>query len=406
MSERRVVVTGLGLLTGLGLDLETSWTGIVEGARPAGFISNPNDLEQTVAVAVQLPAGADELFKQKIKPRSRAQMTRGTMIALVTASAALEDSGLDLESCDRERIGVVAGATGTGYFHEGADPDSNRILRNMASAGAAWISLKAGLLGPSMVVSTACSSGVYALAGAWNLIANGDCDVVVAGSADSSLNYMDLQGFNALMALAQPTGDPAVLSRPFDRDRTGFVIAEGGGMLVLESAEHAASRGARLYAEMPRPGLVSEGYNILSPKPGGEGMARAMQAALKVASMKADEIDYINAHGTSTPLNDLYETQAIHSVFGHLAAKIPVSSTKSSHGHCLAGAAGVEAVLSVMALDRGVIPATLNLDNLDPELDLDFVPWTPRRQELGAVMCNSFAFGGQNGVCIFRKPRG
>ena len=405
MTERRVVVTGMGLMTGLGLDMQSSWDGLMAGRSPVRRFTLFDPAEIDVPVGVELPEGAEERFKQHIKPRSRKQMTRGTRLTLTVARMAVEDSGLDLAGMDRERIGVVAGATGTGYAALGPDTDRNRILRNMASSPAAWISLKLGFLGPSSVVSTACSSGTYALHAAWALIQTGECDVVVAGAADSSLNAPDVQGFCDLMALASPDPEEDVqtLSRPFHLHRKGFVIAEGGGMMVLESEDHARSRGARIRAGLSRPGLSSEGYNILSPEPGGTGMARTMRLALEAAGLEPSQIDYVNAHGTSTQLNDKYETEAIKAVFGGHAHSLAVSSTKSAHGHCLSAAAGVETVLSVLALEKGIIPPTLNLTEVDPELDLDYVPLEPRRKEMQHVLCNSFAFGGQNGVSIFSR---
>jgi 3-oxoacyl-[acyl-carrier-protein] synthase II len=354
---------------------------------------------------VELPDGADELLRGRIKPRSRAQMTRGTMMSLVTARMALDDAGLDLEGVNRERVGVVAGATGTGYVSPPDGPDANRILKNMASAPAAWISLKERALGPSMTVSTACSSGLYALHTAWHLIASGECDVVVAGAGDSSLNVPDCNGFAALMALADAEDDPLAMSRPFDATRKGFVMGEGAGFLVLESREHAAARGARIHAALHRPGLASEGYNIVSPEPDGRGMARTMRRALAAAGLDPVAIGYVNAHGTSTPLNDLYESAAIRDVFGDDAVRLPISSTKGVTGHCLAAAGGVEAVITVLALARGVLPPTVNRTHPDPELGpLDFVTEGARSVAVAHAMCNSFAFGGQNAVCIFSRP--
>lgn len=403
--ERRVVVTGLGLMTGLGLDLETSWKGLLEGRRPARRLTlfDPEGLE--TVFGVELPEGAAEVFAKHVKTRNREQMTRGTMIAVSVAAQALDHSGLDLAAVDKTRVAVVVGGTGTGYA-PGPDADPNRILRNMASAPAAWISLKYRFQGPSMVTSTACSSGTYALHAAHRYIAAGEVDVAVAGAADCTLNRLDVAGFNALMALSEARDDFAAASRPFDRRRTGFVMGEGGGMLVLESEEHARARGARILAVMHRPGLASEGYNILSPEPDGKGMARTMRLALAHAGLQPRDIGYLNAHGTSTTLNDLYETQAIREVWGEDAGALAVSSTKSAHGHCLAGAAGVEAVVTVKALVEGVLPPTVNLTDPDPALDLDYVPNVPRVRAVAHAMSNSFAFGGQNGCAIFSRPDG
>ncbi len=404
--ESRIVVTGMGLMTGLGLDLASTWQGLMEARRVTRRFTLFDPAGMDVPVGVELPAGADDRFKAAIKPRSRAQMTRATQIAVLAAEAALADSGIDLQAEDRERVGVVGGATGTGYAPTTLEADPNRILKNMASASAAWISLRNQLQGPAMVVSTACSSGAYAVAAAWDWLARGDCDAVVAGSAESALNAPDVQGFAALMALAEPDDDVEGLSRPFDARRRGFVMGEGGGFLVLETEAHALRRGARILAVVHRPGLNSEGYNILSPQPGGEGMARAMRLALRNAGLPPEAIGYVNAHGTATQMNDLFETQAIKAVFGPHAARLPVSSTKSSTGHCLSGAAGVECVITVKSLVEGMLPATLNLVQPDPELDLDFVPNVPRAATFDHAMSNSFAFGGQNGVCVFSRYDG
>ncbi len=399
----RVAVTGLGLMTGLGLDLDSSWRGLVEGrgatARFRGF--DPTGLACTFGV--ELPEGAEALFAAHVKPRQRAQMTRGTMIACAVAQQAARHAGLEARLGDRARVGVVLGGTGTGYAPREPGLDEHRILRNMASAPAAWVSLKGKYQGPSCVVSTACSSGAYALHMAHLLIASGQCDVVLAGAADSALSFLDVQGFCSLMALSEDAAHAETASRPFDRRRSGFVPGEGGGVLVLESPDHARRTGARVLAELSLPGLCSEAYNIVSPEPGGVSMARAMRLALAQAGLAPEEIGYLNAHGTSTPLNDAYEAQAVREVFGQAAARLPVSSTKSMTGHCLSAAAGVEAVVSVMALVEGLIPPTRNLEEPDPDCALDHVVGRARRAELRHVMSSSFAFGGQNGVCIFSR---
>ena len=400
----RVAVTGLGLMTGLGLDLESSWRGLVEGRNPVRRFTlfDPGDLPCTFGV--ELPAGAEEVFARQIARRSRTQMTRGTQIALVTAQMAAADAGLRAEAVDGRRVGVVAGTTGTGYAPPPGPRDEHRILRNMSSAPAAWISLKGGWAGPSLAVGTACSSGAYALAVAFDLLVSGQCDAVIAGAADSSINYPDVEGFCGLLALSEQKDDIEHACRPFDRRRNGFVMGEGGGFVVLETLESVRRRGARVRAELSRPGLCSEAYNILAPQPGGEGMAVCMEQALRWAGLRPDDIGYINAHGTSTPINDACETQAIRRVFGDAANRLAVSSTKSMTGHCLSGAAGVEAVISCLALQEGVIPPTINLTEPDPELGLDFVPLTARRQPLRHVLSNAFAFGGQNGAIIVSQP--
>ncbi len=400
----RIAVTGLGLMTGLGLDRETSWNGLRSGISPVRRFSLFDVGDLAAPFGVQLPEGADDLFARRIRKRSRRQMTRGTMIALVTAEEAVTDAGLR-GIVDPSRAGVVIGATGTGYAHREAEGiDEHRILRNMASAPAAWVSLKLKFEGPSFVVSTACSSGIVALQAAGMLINSGQCDVVVAGAADSALNYPDVRGFISLMALSEDTENMETASRPFDRDRNGFVMGEGGGILVVESLEHARKRGARVYTELFPPALSSEAYNIISPRPDGNGMKKTMAQALRNAALEPSDIDYINAHGTSTLLNDRCETEAIKQVFGKAAHTVPVSSTKSMTGHCLSAAGGIEAVICCLAIRDGIMPPTANLHTPDPDLNLDFVPLKARTANLRYVMCNSFAFGGQNGVAIFRKP--
>lgn len=398
-----IAVTGLGLMTGLGLDLESTWQGLILGKRIAKRFTlfDPTGLPATFGV--ELPEKAGELFKGNIQTRKRKQMTRANMIAVYTTKMAIDDSGLVLESLNHDRIGMVYGATGTGYAPQSLEIDENRILKNMASAPAAWNSLIYKISGPSFTITTACSSGAFALYSAIQLIQSGQCDVAIAGAADSALSYLDVQGFCSLHALSEQNDDPLSASRPFDKNRNGFVMAEGGGILVLESMEFAQKRGAKIYCTMSLPGLGSEAYNIMSPAPGGIGMARAMKAALNNSGLKGNDIDYINAHGTSTILNDIYETQAIKEVFGDRAYNIPISSTKSMTGHCLSAAAGVEAVICIKSLIENTIPPTANLTVPDPDLDLDYVPNKSRKVELKHVMSNSFAFGGQNGVCIFSR---
>jgi len=403
MDKSRVAVTGLGLMTGLGLDLESSWQGIIAGKSAIKHFSLFDPAGLPTTFGAELPENANELFEQNIQTRKRKQMTRGNMIAICTTKMAIEDSDLDLESIDKSRVGMVYGATGTGYAPNSLDIDESRILKNMASAPAAWNSLVFKISGPSFTVTTACSSGAFALFSAFQLISSGQCDVVIAGAADSSLSYLDVQGFCSLHALSEQTYNIGSSSRPFDKNRNGFVMGEGGGILVLESLEFAQKRGARIHCTMSLPGICSESYNIMSPAPGGIGMTNSMQIALKNSKLEPDQINYINAHGTSTYLNDLYETAAIKEVFAEQAYNIPVSSTKSMTGHCLSAAAGVEAVICVKSLSENVIPPTINLTDPDPELDLDYVPNEARHAELKNVMSNSFAFGGQNGVCIFLK---
>jgi len=401
---QRVAVTGVGLLTGLGLDVESTWAGLLAGLSPVKRFTLFDPEGLACPFGVELPAGAAELFAATIKKRHRDQMTRGTMIAITAADQAMADAGLGPGDVPPDRLGVVVGGTGTGYAPRTNEPDPHRILRNMGNAPASWIGLRHKAEGPVFLVSTACSSGAYAMHAAHALIKGGVCDVVVTGAADSACNYLDVEGFAAIMALSTDAANMTTASRPFDRNRSGFVLAEGGGMLVLESTDHARRRGARIRAELSAPGLTSEAYNIVSPRPEGAIIARAMRLAVENAGLQPADIDYINAHGTSTPLNDLCETQAIKAVFGERAYGIPVSSTKSITGHCVSAAAGVEAVIACLALERGVVPPTWNLTEPDPELDLDYVPNAPRTHPMRHVMSNSFGFGGHNASIVLSRP--
>lgn len=399
-----IAVTGLGLMTGLGLNLQDSWDGLVAGRSVTGRFKGFDPEHLCCPYGVELPHGADEEFNRRIKKRKRSQMTRSTKIGVVTAEMAMEDAALDLRSIERSRVGVIIGTTGTAYVPDPEDSEKMRILKNMPNSPASWMSLTWKFHGPSLVMGTACSSGIYAMAAGYGLLQANLCDVVITGSMDSSLNGPDIEGFCELLALADGSVDPAAASRPFDRERSGFVIGEGGGMLVLERLEHALARKARIYAEMHYPGLYTESYNILSPEPRGKGMARCMEIALAQSGLQPGDIGYINAHGTSTGLNDLYETIAIKKVFAGSDAPPPVSSTKSMTGHCLAGAGGIEAVIACMALHHNLLPPTINLYSPDPELDLDYIPHQARPCTIDHVMSNSFAFGGHNGVNIFSRP--
>jgi 3-oxoacyl-[acyl-carrier-protein] synthase II len=399
MNHADIVVTGLGLICGQGLSVAQAWRGVVDGASATRRFTlfDPDGLACTFGV--ELPDAFDRRLRE-IKPRTRKQMSRSTAIQFLTAQDAIGDAGLREAGYDRSRIGVVFGTTGPAEAATESNRDY-RILRNMSNAPAAWISIKNNFTGPASVAGAACASGIYALHAACLLLQAGVCDAVVTGAADSSLNYRDVEGFCSLMALAEPGADSSRASRPFDSRRSGFVIAEGGGALVLERRPAATQRGAHIYARTFVPGVCSESYNILAPRPGGAGMAKSMRLALAAAGLAPGDIDYINAHGASTALNDRYETQAIKEVFGAAARIPPVSSTKSTTGHALAGAAGIEMALCCKALEEGLIPQTAHYGSPDPDCDLDYVPNASRPADLRAVMCNSFAFGGHNGACIF-----
>lgn len=401
--NKRVVITSGAAISALGLNSHECWENLLNKQNRISrfFTFDPKDL--AFPYGYQLPEGAEALFKSRVKTYNRKKMTRGSLIALSAAFEAFENSGIDLNTVDRSRIGVVSGATGTGYAPETTDVDRNRILKNMASASAAWISTHLGLEGPAFVVSTACSSGIYAAKCAFDLIQTGECDIVLAGSSESALSYADAMGFENLMALSDDTENWQTASRPFDRNRSGFVMGEGGGMVVLESLEHAIKRKADIIAEMHRPALSSEAYNIIAPKADGEGMKVTMSKALQNSSLDYKQIDYINAHGTSTQLNDLYEAKAINGVFKEHAQKVITGSTKSLTGHCLSGTGGLEIVFSALAIKHQKLPPLINYSDKDPEINLNLDPSSNTGKEINHVLCNAFAFGGNNGSVVLSR---
>ncbi len=405
MSER-VFITGIGLITSLGLDASATWQGVVDGRSGVGPITlfDPTGLD--TRIAAQLPDEFDEWSAARIKRRTYRQMTRVSRMAYVCAEDAVADAGVEFDSLDPLRCAVIMGIVHTGRSDDSSDGSGprDRILRGMSNSVPAWIALRYGIEGPSYSVSTACASSAYALGQAYELIAGGRADLVIAGGADSTVNRSEIEGFNALYALSMRNDDPGNASRPFCADRDGFVIGEGAGVLILESEESVTRRGGEAYAEILGHAETSEAYNMMAPKKGGAGMARTMQAALSASGIEPFDVGYINAHGTSTTLNDLYETMAIKTVFGSRSAEIPVSSVKSMIGHTIGAAGAVEAAVTVLSIRRGVLTPTINYDTPDPELDLDYVPNMAR--ELGenglkVALSNSFAFGGHNAVLVF-----
>lgn len=414
---RRVAVTGIGVISPLGNDAETFFDNLARGRTgivalpaptlaPAGgpVLRNPRD---HIGGAVAFD-GARHFPAPKLR-----MLDRVSQFALVAADQAVRDAGLVLEGLARERAGVFVGtgmggaqSADAGYFTlyaEGSDRvKPYTVLMAMTNAAASWIGIEYGLQGPNLTYSTACSSSAVAIGEAARRIATGDVDVMIAGGSEAPLNYGTLIAWDALKTLATPDPDAVGSScKPFAKDRTGLVLAEGAAIVVLEDWERAQRRGARIHAELIGYGLFTDSGHIT--RPSVEGQAAAMRRALEAAAIQPDEIDYINAHGTATLANDAVETAAIKDVFGAQAFRIPVSSTKSMHGHLLGAAGALEFVASVLALEQRTIPPTLNLKVPDPECDLDYVPAVARTGvELAAVMSNSFAFGGTNAVLICR----
>ena len=403
----RVVITGLGLTSPLGVDLQKTWDNCINGKSGVAAITHFDTTDFKIKIAAQVPDEFDEMVTKRIKKRIRKQMTRSVQMCSVVTQMAVEDSGIDFSKGDAERYGSAIGSSGTDYpsvdMANVTKFDSGRIIKSMSNAFPAWISLQYGLVGPSFTVGTACSSAGYAMALAYDQIALGLCDVMISGGACCPILPEFIAGFGDIQAMSERSVDPKEASCPFDIHRDGFVMGEGAGILVLESETSARKRGAHIYAELRRPALLGEAYNIVSPRPDGVGMSRCMETALKQAELNTSDVGYINAHGTSTPLNDAYEAKAITKTFGKNATKLAVSSTKSITGHCLAAAGAVEAVLSCMTVETGIIPPTINLKQQDPDIDLDFVPNEARNGQVNAVLSNSFAFGGHNSVIPFIK---
>jgi 3-oxoacyl-[acyl-carrier-protein] synthase II len=406
--NRRVVVTGIGLSTALGTGVETVWRGLIEGRSGIGPISlfDASALRSRIAGEVRDLSAEDRLPSKIVRRHARF-----SQLALVAALEAIDRSALP--EAGREDVAVVLGS-GIGGFellneeHEVflergpgriAPLTVPMIIPNMA---AGLVSIETGCRGPNICLSTACATGAHSIGTALDLIRNRRAEVALAGATESTISAFAVEGYCQLRALSTRNESPRTASRPFSRGRDGFVIAEGAAVLVLESLEHAQARGARPLAELAGYGASSDGYHATAPDPESRGAVRAMRAALADAGMSPADIEVVNAHGTSTPLNDVAETKAIKEVFGDHARRLAVHATKSMIGHALGGASAIEAAVAVLTIERGVIHPTINLDEPDPECDLDYVPNVARERKVTTVMSNAFGFGGHNGVLVFR----
>ena len=410
-SSRRVVITGLGAVTPIGNTVATYWAGLQSGANGVAPITLFDASKHACRFAAEVkdfdPSGV-------LDPKETKRWDRFCQFGVVAAKEALAQSGLDITDANRQRIGVIIGSGVGGlltmetqaHVLEGKGPGRvspftvPMMIPNMAT-GLAAIAL--GAQGPSSAVATACAAGSNAIGDAFRLLQQGHADAMVCGGAESAITPLGVAGFASAKALSFRNDDPATASRPFDAERDGFVIGEGAGILVLETLDHAQARGADILAEVVGYGMTCDAHHITSPIPGGLGGARAMSLALADAGLKADDIDYVNAHGTSTPANDSNETAAIKTALGERAKAIPVSSTKSMTGHLLGGSGGIEAVAAVLALQNGVVPPTINHQNPDPACDLDVVPNQARDQIISTALSNSFGFGGHNVCLAFRR---
>jgi len=411
MQGRRVAVTGVGVISPLGCAKEEYWRNLVAGRSGIRPITRFDTSQLTSRIAGEISQWDPSPW---IERRLEQRLDRYAQFGLAAAIEAVKDSGLNFEAMNPRRIGVMIG-TGIGGLGEMEDQHT-RLLQEgpsrvrpllvpkmMANACAGQVAIHFGLRGPCATVCTACAAATHSLGWAFHLVRNGKADVVIAGGAEATITPLGMAGFCSAKALSTRNDAPEKASRPFDRDRDGFVMGEGAGMLVLEEWEQARQRGAHIYAEFRGFGMTDDAVHITQPDPEGVGAAECMQAALDDAQMPPDEVDYINAHGTSTELNDVMETKAIKKVFGERAQKIAISSTKSMVGHLLGASGGVEAVAVVLCLNRGVVHPTINQENPDPECDLDYVPNVAREIKLRAAISNSFGFGGHNATIVLAR---
>jgi len=411
LSRRRVVITGLGIVCPIGNTVAEAWSSVLAAKSGVGRITHfdPGLLSSQIAGEVKNFDVAAYL-----SPKEARRMDRFIHLGIAAGVQALKDSGLEVTEANATRIGVNVGS-GIGGLPM-IEETHNDVLKggprkispffipstiiNMISGN---LSIMHGLKGPNLAMVTACTTSAHCIGESGRLIEYGDCDVMVAGGAEATTTLLTVGGFAAARALSTRNDDPATASRPWERDRDGFVLGEGAGVVVLEEFEHAKRRGARIYAELAGYGMSGDAYHMTAPQEDGEGAARCMENALRNASLNREDIDYINAHGTSTPLGDLAETIAVKRCFGDHARKLAVSSTKSMTGHLLGAAGGVEAIFSVLAIRDQVAPPTANLFHQDPACDLDYVPNAARRMPLRSALSNSFGFGGTNGTLIFKR---
>jgi 3-oxoacyl-[acyl-carrier-protein] synthase II len=411
MEKRRVVVTGLGLVTPLGIGAEKSWEGLVQGKSGIRRITHFD----SSAFATQI-AGEVEGFNPEdyIEPKEIKKMDRFIHLGLAAATMAMGDAQLKVDEENAARVGVYVGAgmgglTTIEHYHKVFLEKGPRritpffIPMLIINLAAGQISIRFGAKGPNVAPATACATGSHSIGDAFRVIQRGDADAMIAGGTESVITTMGIGGFNAMKALSTRNDEPGRASRPFDRDRDGFVMGEGSGIMVLEELGHALKRGAKIYAELIGYGLTADAYHITSPAPEGEGAARCMTMALHDAEVEPPAVDYINAHGTSTKYGDELETTAIKTVFREHAYALAVSSTKSMTGHLLGAAGGVEAVVCCLSIRDSIIPPTINLDNPDTGCDLDYVAHTARQKEVRYALSNSFGFGGTNACLLFKK---
>jgi len=411
MQKVRVVVTGLGCVTPIGTGKDAFWNNLLAGKSGGVRISHFDSTNFACQVAAEVKDFDPSLYMDKKDAR---RITRFIQFAIAAAKIALEDAKLSITPDNADRAGTLIGSGigGIGFleeqarilFEKGPDKCSPFMVPWMiANMAAGLVSINIGLKGPNSCTVTACASGTNSIGDAAKIIERGDADIMFAGGAEAAITPLGMAGFSAARALTTRNNEPERASRPFDRDRDGFLMGEGSGIVVLESLEHAVKRGAHIYAEFAGYGMSGDAHHITAPAPGGEGAIRAMALAIKDAGLKPEDIDHINAHGTSTELNDKYETMAIKTLFGERAKKIAVSSNKSMIGHMLGAAGAVEFISTVLSVKNDIVPPTINFENPGPECDLDYVPGNARKMLVRAAISNSFGFGGHNAVIAAKK---
>ena len=412
MAKRRVVITGLGMVSPVGLNVADSWSNVLAGKSGIAPITHFDVSEFSVRFGGSV---RDFDVTEYISAKDAKKMDEFIHYGLAAGIQAVRDSGLEVTEENAERIGVaigsgIGGLTGIEKGHDAFLKGGPRkispffVPSNIINMISGNLSIIYGMKGPNYAITTACATATHSIGDAARLIEYGDADVMIAGGAEMATSTTGLGGFAAARALSTRNDDPEAASRPWDKDRDGFVLSDGAGVVVLEEYEFAKARGAKIYAEVIGFGMSGDAYHMTSPSQGGEGAARCMKLAMKNAGINAEDVQYINAHGTSTPAGDVGETHAMKTAFGEHAYKMAVSSTKSMTGHLLGAAGGIEAVFTALAIRDQVAPPTINLDNPDPECDLDYVPGTAREMKIDVALSNSFGFGGTNGTLVFRKP--
>jgi 3-oxoacyl-[acyl-carrier-protein] synthase II len=402
----------MGAITPIGIGVQQYWEGLIEGRNGVDLITHFDTTKFDTKFAAEIKnfKAEDYLDKKAIR-----RLDPFAQFALVTAVMAMQDSGLNLEKIDRDRFGVIYGSGVGGIktlqeqhflFFNGLDPHKISpffIPMMISDIAAGQISIRFGLKGPNYATTSACATASHAIADAFFLIQRGSTDLMMCGGSEAAITEISIGGFNSMRAISTWNDRFKEASRPFDKDRNGFVMGEGAGTLILEEYEHALKRGAKIHAEIVGVGLTGDAHHITAPAPGGEGAARSMKEAIRDAGISPEEVEYINAHGTSTELNDINETKAIKSVFGDHAYKLVISSTKSMTGHLLGAAGGIEAIATIFAIENNIVPPTINLTNPDPECDLNYSPLKPTLRQIRYAISNTFGFGGHNASLLFKK---